>query len=103
MTIFERMTQASPTHPLSAEAWYWMALSSYKQGEYGKSKQCATRIREAQGTAVELLDEWNLDAKALLLLADMDLAQIDPLAVNYDQGMLMAINRQIHADLEALS
>ncbi|HOR75183.1 MAG TPA: tetratricopeptide repeat protein, partial [Kiritimatiellia bacterium] len=103
LALFERMTQVAPTHPLSAEAWYWMALSAFKQGEYEKSKQCATRIREAQGTAVGLLDEWNLDAKALLLLADMDLAQVDPQAVNYDQGKLRAQSWQIHADMEALS
>ncbi|MBP8656349.1 MAG: hypothetical protein KBI43_07935, partial [Kiritimatiellae bacterium] len=60
-------------------------------------------IREAQGTAVGLLDEWNLDAKALLLLADMDLAQVDPQAVNYDQGKLRVQSWQIHADMEALS
>lgn len=103
LALFERMTQVAPTHPLSAEAWYWMALSAFKQGDYEKGKQYATRIREAQGTTVGLLDEWNLDAKALLLLADMDLAQIDPQAVNYNQEKLRSISRQIHADLEILS
>ena len=103
LALFERMTQVAPTHPLSAEAWYWMALSAFKQGEYEKSKQCATRIREAQGTAVGLLDEWNLDAKALLLLADMDLAQVDPQAVNYDQDKLRAVHRQILTNMGTLS
>lgn len=102
LALFERMTQVAPTHPLSAEAWYWMALSAFKQGNYEKSKQCATRIREAQGTAVGLLDEWNLDAKAFLLLADMDLAQIDPQAVNYDQAKLMSINANMEKDMEIL-
>ena len=102
MTIFERMTQASPTHPLSAEAWYWMALSSYKQGEYKKSKQCATRIREAQGTAVGLLDEWNLDAKALLILANMDVYHVDPHAVSYNVNKLLELQGQIHSDLERI-
>ena len=102
MTIFERMTQASPTHPLSAEAWYWMALSSYKQREYEKSKQCATRIREAQGTAVGLLDEWNLDAKALLILANMDVYNVDPHAVSYNVNKLLELQGQIHSDLERI-
>lgn len=102
LALFERMTQVAPTHPLSAEAWYWMALSTYKQGEYEKSKQHATRIREAQGTAVGLLDEWNLDAKALLLLADKNLARIDPQAVNYNQDKLRSILANIVKDMEIL-
>jgi hypothetical protein len=79
-----------------------MALSSYKQGEYKKSKQCATRIREAQGTAVGLLDEWNLDAKALLILANMDVYHVDPHAVSYNVNKLLELQGQIHSDLERI-
>ena len=103
LMLFERMTQVAPTHPLSAEAWYWMALVAFKQDNYEKSKLCAMRIREAQGTAVGLLNEYHLDAKALFLLADLDLAKIDSQAVNYDQGMLILIHKEIHADLELFS
>lgn len=96
LKLFERMARLAPTHPRCAEAWYWLALAAHKQGETGEVEKCAARIRAAQGLQVGMLDEWNLDARAFLLLANLDPAAVDPQAVNYTpdylQGQLQAIN-----------
>jgi hypothetical protein len=58
---------------------------------------------EYVGAIYHVMSRWNLDAKALLLHADMDLAHIDPQAVNYNQDKLRSLSRQVRADLEILS
>ena len=96
MELFERMARVAPTNSLCAEAWYWMALVAYKRGETNKVDEYASRIRAAQGTQVGMLEAWNLDSRALLLLANLDSTAIDPQAVNYFadylQGQLQIIN-----------
>jgi len=96
LELFKRMILAAPTSPRCAEAWYWLALAAYRQGKSNESKQYAIRIRMALGAQLGMLDEWNLDAKACLLLADLDPAAVDPQAVNYSpeflRGQLQAIN-----------
>lgn len=96
LELFEQMASADPTHPLCAEAWYWMALVAYKRGETGKINEYAGRIRAAQGSHIGMLVQWNYDARALLLLANLNPASVDPQAVNYApyflQGQLLAIN-----------
>lgn len=57
---------------------------------------------EYVGAIYHVMSRWNLDAKALLLHADMDLAHIDPQAVNYNQSMLMSITAMIQKDMEIL-
>lgn len=96
LKLYEQMASVAPTHPLCAEAWYWMALVAYKRGETSKVGECARRIRDAQGTQVSMLDQWNFDARAFLLLANLNPAAVDPQAVNYTadflQGQLQAIS-----------
>lgn len=87
--IFERMTRSAPSHALCARAWYWLALREWKRGNYDKAHQYAEKIRLAQGTRIGLLEEWELDAKALFILADMDAQGIDAAAAkNYSSEQL---------------
>lgn len=97
--LFEQMASAAPTHPLCAEAWYWMTLVAYTRGETRIVGQFARRIREAQGVQVGMLNQWNYDARAFLLLANLNLAAVDPQAVNYTadylRGQVQAINEDL--------
>lgn len=96
LDLFRHLVHVAPTHPLCAEAWYWLALVAHKQGNGIKARECATNIRVAQGTQVGLLSKWNLDAKAFLLLSNLEISAVDSQAVNYSsdflQGQLWAIN-----------
>ena len=100
LALFERMTQVAPTHPLSAEAWYWMALVAYKRGNTSKVAEFAARIRASQGAQAEMLDSWNLDSRALLLLANLKPGAVDLQAVNYSACFL---NEQLSAIIEDMS
>ena len=96
LELFEQMTRGAPTHPLCAEAWYWLALVAYKKGEASKVGEYARHIRIAQGVQTGMLDAWTLDARAFLLLANLNLATVDPQAVNntaeFMQRQLQVIN-----------
>jgi tetratricopeptide (TPR) repeat protein len=103
LELYEQMAREAPTNPLCADAWYWLSLVAYNRGETRKVKEFAARIRAAQGTQVGLLDAWNLDARALLLLANLDLAAVDPQAVNYTSDTLQKQLQFINEDLERIA
>lgn len=99
---FDAAAMAAPAHPECALAHYWQALVAWKRGDVQAARDAAIRIRAAQGTSVGLLAEWNLDAKALLLLAGLDPAKVDAQAVNYSRDRLVALRGVILDDLAAL-
>lgn len=103
LELYEQMASAAPTHPLCAEAWYWMALVAYKRGETRLVGEYARRIREAQGTQVGMLGQWNFDARAYLLLAELNPVAVDPQAVNYTADFLQGQLQAIIEDLGRIS
>lgn len=102
LQMYERMAHVAPTHPLCAEAWYWMALVAHKQGEDNNTVKYALCIRVALGTRVGMLDAWNLDARAFLLMADLNPVAVDSQAVNYTANDLRGQLRVINSDLAKL-
>jgi len=103
LELFRRLVHVAPTHPLCAEAWYWLALAAHKQENRYKVRVCATNIRIAQGTQVGLLSKWNLDAKAFLLLANLEIGAVDSQAVNYSPELLQEQLCNIYVDLKRLT
>lgn len=103
LELFDRLARCAPTHPLCAEAWYWLTLAARRQGDIGKSKEYASRIRTAQGVPMGMLNEWNFDAKALLLLADLNPSRVDRQAVNYNEARLQRLLKQIYADVQLVA
>jgi len=102
LELYQRMASISPTHPLCAEAWYWMALTAYQRGESDKVDKFAAHIRVAQGTQVGLLSELNLEAKAFLLLSNLRISSVDPQAVNYSTDILKEQLQVVSEDLRRL-
>ena len=79
--LFDRMIKAAPNHPLCANAYYWKALDAYGSGDLETIKRYVGCLRRAQGNRKGRLNEWDLDAKALLLLAGLD---VDKVATQVD-------------------
>lgn len=100
--LYARMAHLVPTHASCAEAWYWMALVAYKQSDGRKVNEYATNIRLAQGVQVGMMEQWNFDSRALLLLENLNIASIDTQAVNYTGDFLNMQHRIIVRDMEAL-
>lgn len=102
LDLFDHMARTAPTHPQCAEAWYWMALAAYKQGELCRVHEYAANIRVSQGPQVGMDDERKLAAKAVLLLADLDLEHVDLQVIHYTPDYLERQLKVIHADLERI-
>ena len=100
--LYERMARIAPTHPICVEAWYWLALVAYKQGDTHKVNEYAANIRVAQGVQVGMIEQWNYDARALLLLANLNIADVNVQAVNYTGDFLNMQYSQIEQDMEEL-
>ena len=102
LELYGWLTRIAPNHLLCAEAWYWLALDAYQCGNIDGAKEHAARIRAVQGTQVGLFDEWSLDARALLLLADLDISHVDPQAINYTPDYLQVQLQTITSDLSRI-
>ncbi len=71
LELFNRLANGAPRHPLCAWAWYWLALEAKRRGDDVRARKYACYIREAQRLKAGLRDEWKLDARALILMADV--------------------------------
>lgn len=99
---FDASLAAAPAHPECAHAHYWKALAAWKRGDVAAARESAVRLRAAQGVAVGQLAQWNLDAKALLLLAGLEIDKVDRQAVNYAPERLKVLRQDILDDLAVL-
>ena len=102
LALFDNLILESPNHPLSAHAWYWKALSAHKHGDKEERNRCVACLRRAQGMNPALQSQWFLDAKALLLLADLQIGNIDPQAINYAPSQLEALRGELEHEMGAL-
>lgn len=102
MEIFEQFTRESPAHPVCAAAWYWKALAAHRRGDVAARNRCAISLRQAQGLDPAVQRQWYLDAKALLLLADLQVERVDREATNYEAGQLHLLLRELSHEMELL-
>ena len=102
LALFEQMTREAPGHPLCAQAWYWKALVAHKEGKVTLRNQHLQALRQAQGVDSALQYEWHLDAKAHLLLADLEISRVAVEAVNYTPALLTALRHELIQELALL-
>ena len=102
LVLCERMASGAPRHLLCAWAWYWLALKALQRGEPERAKTHARNIRAAQGLQPGTLDGWRLDARALLIFADLEPAQVDLQATPYSPAFLDEQRDLISRDLQVI-
>jgi tetratricopeptide (TPR) repeat protein len=102
LALCETLVRGSPNNIQCAPAWYWLALASYKHGDIEGAKKYAEQMRSTQGSDAKLNKGWALDARALLLLANMRPDHVDPEAVNYSMEFLKDQMNSLSYDLENL-
>ncbi len=103
ISIFNKLAQRAPGHSQCAWAWYWLSVDAMRNGSSKLSKEYAKRIRMAQGSRVGTLEQCQLDAKALLLIADCDVELVARKHLAYNSEMLNRLARQIRADMGRLA
>ena len=103
LALCERMATASPRHSLCAWAWYWLALKAWQRAEPERAKMHARNIRAAQGLQAGTLDGWRLDARALLILSDLEPARIDLAATPYSRSFMDEQRALVSIDLQKVS
>ena len=103
MQLFDQISRRAPTSSRSAVAWYWKALRACSNGDMTECIESCMSLRRSQGCDVGLLRMRELDARALLLLANLDIDQVDKQAVNYTNEFLEAQKLQIIRELEVFS
>ena len=100
LALFERMASVAPRHPLCAWAWYWLALKAWREAALDRAKEHARNIRAAQGAQPGILNGLRLDARALLILADLEPGRVDTASTSHSRAFLDEQNAIIFADLQ---
>ena len=100
LALCKRLALREPRHPLCAWAWYWMALETWRDVDPDHAQEYARNIRTAQGLRPGTLDGWRLDARALLILADLEPSRVDLQATPYSLAFLEEQRAQISIDLQ---
>lgn len=102
LLLFHQLVEESPTHPLCAIAWYWLALEAHKRGKVVERDRCVRCLRLATGTQGGDPQERDLEGKALLLLADLDTSRVDLEAANFDIADFNIFLEQIQQNMGQL-
>lgn len=102
LELYEWLSRLAPSHPLCSEAWYWLSLIAYRRGKKDRANDLAARVRAVQGTQIGLFNELSLDAKARLILADLDPSKMDMQGVNYSPDYLQVQLKGITSDLNRI-
>lgn len=71
--FFQWVSREAPGHRKAAVAHYWLALQQLSQGNYPATAQGALAIRKCFSGRPALLEEWEYDAFAVLILNDLDI------------------------------
>ena len=100
LVVCEQMANVAPLNPLCAWAWYWLALKAWREAEPDRAKTHARNIRAAQGLQPGILNGLRLDARALLILADLDPDQVDLAETSHSRAFLDEQNDMISIDLQ---
>ena len=103
LVLFTKLSEQAPSHFLCAWAWYWLALDSWRNNDPDMTRRFADNIKMAQGATPGTRDQWCLDARGLLLKADLDPDRIDLRACCYDMVFLHEQLQQISSDLSRLA
>lgn len=71
--LFDRCVNAAPSHQLCAYVYYWKALIAYKQGNARLTENYIDNMRRAEKGHLGKLSEWDMNAKAELLLHNLNI------------------------------
>ena len=66
--LWDEVILDGPNHRLTASAYYWKGLFQFNSGDFEKAKFLLTNVRACLMPAPSLLSEWQLDAKAGIVL-----------------------------------
>lgn len=99
LPFFATAMQEGPNHRLSAFARYWTALVYLHAGRTTQATDALLLARRCLLPRPGLLTEWQLDAKAGLLLRRLDAAHAEARLELYKADFLEAQNNELSADL----
>lgn len=101
-SVIQKIIQEQPLHWACAEGYYWLALQAWKQNDLKPAQYYAEQVRRCIGPRGDLLFEYRLDSRALLLLTQLDSKQAFAQAPRFSEDFLQEQVDSISRDLEKL-
>lgn len=103
LAIYRQSTAEDPSHPENARACYWLALQATAAGDAAAATDWLRGVRRCLGSSVSFLWQWEVDARAQILLrpgaSAADLAQ----GSKYDAAFLELQMPLLASDLARFS
>jgi hypothetical protein len=100
---FDWIAKEAPTHRKAAVAHYWLAIRNLKNGLTKEAKAAAQKVRKCYGGVPALLEEWEFDAAALMILHD-NIAEsaLITSSVSYSEYFIQGALSRIQRDMKEL-
>jgi tetratricopeptide (TPR) repeat protein len=90
---YDWLVKELPTHPVASWAYYWQAVQALAAGNEALAKEKAAALRRCFAGRPDFLWQWELDARALLILSDLAVPEQSQ-SLQYQSGFL---NQQLAA------
>jgi tetratricopeptide (TPR) repeat protein len=88
-----------PTHVCAAESHYWLAIKYLRANNVQEALSRAQAVRSCFAGNPSLLSEWDIDAKALLILSNFNELEASKLSNNkYSTEFIKNANERVKAD-----
>lgn len=72
---YDWLVKDLPTHPVASWAYYWQAVQALATGNESLAKQKAAALRRCFAGRPDFLWQWELDARAVLIISDLTLPE----------------------------
>lgn len=102
LEAFRWIVTENPTQSGCASAYYWLALDAYDRADHAEVSLLCDRLLAANPHTEITHDQWMLEAKARLLLADLDSHAIPLQEVRFDAAWLEKARKEILHHLKYL-
>jgi tetratricopeptide (TPR) repeat protein len=102
LELFSLLIDESPSHPLCAAAYYWLAIAALKQGDQPMADRYAARVQAVQGINADFFSQRELESQALLIRAEMNVDLVSRQIVNYDAQRFQEAKEAIVRDMASI-
>ncbi len=102
LEAFKWIVTESPTKAGCARAYYWLALDAYRSADQRSLTTFVDLMRKSNAHTEVTLDQWYLEAKAILILGNLDEGSVPQQAVKFDKAFIRSAKAKLEKDLSKL-
>lgn len=102
LEAFKAIVTENPTKAGCARAYYWLALDAYRRADKNSIALNIDLLRKSNVNTEITFEKWQLEAKALLLLANLKESAVPRQAVNFYEAFIASAKLKLERDIATI-